>query len=52
MQSTNRTSLSFVAGLLKVNGRGRTLEGHWVFRAASVDDVVSEKFLLTRQADA
>jgi len=52
MRSTNRKSLSFVAGLLKVKGRGDVLEGHWVYRAASIDDAVAEKLYLTRQHEA
>ena len=49
MRSTNRRSLSFVAGLLKIKGRGEVLEGHWVYRAASIDEAVSEQLRLTRQ---
>ena len=49
MRSANRRTLSFVTGLLKVKGRGETLEGHWVYRAASIDEAVSEELKLTRQ---
>ncbi|MEX8498949.1 hypothetical protein [Leptothrix ochracea] len=49
MRSSNRRTLSFVAGLLKVKGRGETLEGHWVYRAASIDEAVSEELKLVRQ---
>ena len=49
MRSANRTSLSFVAGLLKVKGRGDSLLGHWVYRAAFTDEAESEKVHLMRQ---
>ena len=52
MRSTNRTSLSFVAGLLKVRGRGESLEGYWVYRSASTDEARSEAVRLARQAKA
>lgn len=49
MQSINRKSLSFVAGLLKVKSRGESLLGHWVYRAAYTDEAESEKLHLVRQ---
>ena len=49
MRSTNRKSLSFVAGLLKVKGRGESLVGHWVYRAAFTDEAESERLQLLRQ---
>jgi hypothetical protein len=52
MRSANRKTLSFVAGLLKVKGRGNSLEGHWVYRASSIDEAVSEELKLVRQTDA
>ncbi|HEX6902158.1 MAG TPA: hypothetical protein VF789_20750 [Thermoanaerobaculia bacterium] len=52
MRSTNRKSLSFVAGLLKVKGRGESLLGHWVYRAAYTDEAECEKLHLIRQRQA
>jgi len=49
MRSTSRTSLSFVAGLLKVKGRGDALLGHWVYRTAATDEAASEPVHLVRQ---
>ena len=49
MQSTNRKSLSFVAGLLKIKGRGDYLVGHWAYRAAFTDEAESEQLHLHRQ---
>jgi hypothetical protein len=49
MQSTNRKTLSFCAGLLKVKGRGEYLEGHWVYRGGMADEAESEKLILRRQ---
>jgi hypothetical protein len=52
MRSSNRKSLSFVAGLFKIKGRGESLEGHWVFRSSSSDTANSEPLHLIRQAKA
>ncbi len=52
MRSTNRKSLSFVAGLLKVKARGESLVGHWVYRSAGTDEAESEKLYLHRQCRA
>jgi len=49
MRSTNRKSLSFVAGLLKVKDRGNALVGHWVYRAGRTDEAESEVLHLQRQ---
>ena len=49
MKSTNRKSLSFVAGLFKVKDRGNSLIGHWVYRAGHTDEAESEALQLQRQ---
>jgi hypothetical protein len=49
MRSTNRKSLSFCAGLLKVKGRGEFLDGHWVYRGGLADEAQSEELHLLRQ---
>lgn len=49
MRSTNRKTLSFCAGLLKVKGRGESLDGYWVYRGGFSDEAESEKLLLFRQ---
>ena len=49
MRSTDRKSLSFVAGLLKVAGRGQSLIGHWVYRGRATDEADSEQLHLVRQ---
>jgi|GEM_PF-1087116 len=50
MRSTNRKSLSFVAGLLKVKDRGKALVGHWVYRAGSSDEAETEALYLMRRS--
>jgi hypothetical protein len=49
MRSTNRKSLSFVAGLLKIKDRGNALIGHWVYRGGRTDEAESEALHLVRQ---
>lgn len=49
MRSTNRKSLSFVTGLLKVKERGESLDGHWVYRGSFTDEAESEELHLHRQ---
>ncbi len=52
MRSSSRKSLSFVAGLFKVMGRGESLEGHWVYRSRATDSARSEPVLLKRQSNS
>jgi hypothetical protein len=49
MRSKTRTSLSFVAGLVKVKNRGRALSGHWVYRGGVSDEAESEALNLVRR---
>jgi|HubBroStandDraft_2_1064218.scaffolds.fasta_scaffold451164_1 hypothetical protein len=50
LQSTNRKSLSFVAGLVKVKDRGNSLVGHWVYRGGVTDEAEAEVLHLVRKA--
>jgi len=50
LRSTNRKSLSFVAGLLKVKDRGNSLVGHWVYRGGLTDEAEAEALHLVRKA--
>lgn len=43
LKSTDHKSLSFVAGLFKVEGRGQELKGHWAYRSRS--DIVDKETL-------
>jgi len=47
-KSTDRTRLSFAAGLVKVLDRGQTLEGHWAYRAFQSDRVETESIRWSR----
>lgn len=48
LRSKNRESLSFIAGLFKVEGRGQILDGSWAYRGAATDKVDSESLKLKR----
>lgn len=52
MRSSNRKSLSFVAGLFKIMGRGESLKGNWVYRSRATDEAHSEPVILKRQTKA
>ena len=48
LKSTDRTRLSFVSGLFKVENRGQRLKGYWAYR--SRDDLVEiENLLFNRE---